>query len=49
MRFLDKQKLDKLKQIKQDQKAKAKPFKTLSRPEKDELLETIAKLLGLTE
>ena len=49
MRFLDKQKLGKLKQLKQEQKAKAKPFKKLSRPEKDELLEAIAKLLGLTE
>jgi len=46
---LDKQELDKLKQLKQEQKAKAKPFKTMSRPEKDALLETIAKLLGLTE
>ena len=49
MRSLDKQQLEHLKKLKQDQKAKAKPFKTLSRPEKDELLETIAKLLGLID
>jgi hypothetical protein len=46
---LDKQRLGHLKKLKQDRKANAKPFKTLSRPEKDELLETVAKLLGLTE
>ena len=46
---MDKQKLKRLKQLKQEQKAKAKPFKTMSKPEKDELLETIAKMLGLID
>ena len=46
---MDKQHLEHLKKLKQDQKAKAKPFKTMSRPEKDELLETIAKMLGLID
>jgi hypothetical protein len=44
-------KLDALKQIKKDaqDKHKGKKFGTLSTKEKDELLKTIAKMLGLIE
>ena len=40
--------LEKIKKLKSDGK-KAKPFKTLSTKEKDELLETVCKMLGLID
>ena len=46
---MTKEQLEELKRIKAEQKAKGKPFKTMSTIEKWALLETIAKLLGLTE
>ena len=39
--------LDKIKEIKKAQKDKNKEFAKMSKAEKDELLETIAKMLGL--
>lgn len=46
---MTKERLQELKKIKDDAKAKikGKPFKTLSTKEMNELLETISKLLGL--
>jgi hypothetical protein len=48
---MDKTRLDQLKDLKNNQKAKikSKSFKTLSTKEKDELLETICRMLGLIE
>lgn len=48
---MDKARLDQLKDLKDNQKSKTKdkPFKTLSTKEKDELLETICRMLGLIE
>ena len=40
-------KLDKIKEIKKAQKDKAKDYAKMTRAEKDELLETIAKMLGI--
>ena len=48
---MDKERLDKLKELKGNQKSKTKgkQFKNLSTKEKDELLETVCKMLGLIE
>ena len=48
---MDKARLDQLKELKQMQKSKTKGkgFKNLSTKEKDELLETICRMLGLIE
>ena len=48
---MDKVRLQKIKQIKEDSqgKTKGKEFKNLSAKEKDALLETMAKMLGLIE
>lgn len=47
---MDKIRLEKIKSIKESQqlKTKDKAFKNLSTKEKDELLETVCKMLGLT-
>ena len=48
---MDKARLDELKALKKQakDKSKGKSFKNLSTKEKDELLETICKMLGLIE
>lgn len=46
---MDKKRLEELKKIKQEQKKKDKPFKTRSTNEKWELVEAIAKMLGLID
>jgi hypothetical protein len=43
-----KDRLDKIKAIKENGK-KDKPFKNLSRTEKDELLEALCRMMGLTQ
>lgn len=45
---MDRERLEKLKELKKTAK-KNKPFKTLSTKEKDELLETVCKMLGLLD
>ena len=49
VRMMNRQRLDEIKQLKDKQKKKSKdkPFKNLSNKEKDELLETICRMLDL--